>query len=75
MKRKILHLAGVVALIAAALPASIAGAAPGDPPVPIPVDISSDLKHRPAPDSTFPRRSSSAVGRIDHSLPVPWGYR
>jgi hypothetical protein len=49
MKIRLLNVAAVLALLVAALPASAAGAANGDPPDPIPVDISAVLKHRAAP--------------------------
>ena len=53
MKSKVFYVLAALALVVATLPASLAGAAPGDPPSPIPVDISSILKHRPAPDQPY----------------------
>jgi len=50
MKVKILYVVAALALVVAVLPAGIAGAAADTPPLPIPVDISSDLKHRAAPE-------------------------
>ena len=45
MKRRILSVVAVLVLLAAALPASIAGAQPEMPPLPLPVDIDARLKN------------------------------
>ena len=53
MKRRILSVVAVLVLLATALPASIVGAQPEMPPLPLPVDIDAKLKNEPAPVQNY----------------------
>lgn len=53
MKKRVVSVVAVLVLLAAALPASIAGAQPEMPPLPLPVDIDARLKSEPAPVQNY----------------------
>lgn len=62
MKRKIFAVSTILMLLLAALPSASVGAVQQDnPPLPIPVDISSRLKNRAAPAQPTPQEAEDAV--------------
>ena len=69
MKRKILIVATILMLLVAALPAAAVGAVTDAPAQPVPVEISHELKDRPAPAQPTEAEAAEAVAASETTAP------